>query len=217
MLTNKITYLLFNRWQNTLQPFEINPSKLEATFVKLVEAYSAFGRHYHTIQHIDYVLNTVQLLQTYTQNLAAVKLAAWFHDVVYNTQAQDNEEKSADYAGEVLYSLGIPTSCITNVQRLILNTKHHLADNIDSQVLLDADLAILAANAVDYQEYAHAIRKEYAWVSESDYIKGRTKVLENFLQRQRIYFTPLMYEKSEQAARDNMQAEIEQLIMFIRY
>jgi predicted metal-dependent HD superfamily phosphohydrolase len=202
---------VFYRWQNTVKTFAVDEASAAQVFIGLVQAYSDSSRHYHTLQHIGCVLNTIQILQAYTQELAVVELAAWFHDVIYNTQAQDNEEKSADYAGEVLHSLSIPSSYVAKVKRLILNTKHHQADDIDSQVLLDADLAILAANPVDYQKYAHAIRKEYAWVSESDYIKGRTKVLEKFLQRQRIYFTLLMYEKSEQAARDNIQAEIKQL------
>ncbi|MEJ1936450.1 hypothetical protein WDZ92_40175 [Nostoc sp. NIES-2111] len=150
----------------------------------------------------------VRYLQAYTQDLSLVEIAAWFHDVIYDSQAQDNEEKSANYASDLLNNLDIPNSCITTVQRLILNTKHHQADDFDSQVLLDADLAILAAEAVDYQEYANAIRQEYAWVSDDEYIKGRTKVLEKFLQRQRIYFTPLMYDKSEQLARANLQMEI---------
>lgn len=208
MLTNTITDVLSHLWLQTFQPFKISPLKLKAGFKKLVQAYSSAGRYYHTLQHIHYLLQKIQSLQAYTQDLPSVEIAAWFHDVIYDTQFQDNEEKSADYADEVLNNLGIPTSYITKVKRLILNTKHHQANDIDSQLLLDADLAILAADPVDYQEYANAIRQEYAWVSDDDYIKGRTQVLEKFLQRQRIYFTPLMYEKSEQAARNNLQMEI---------
>lgn len=200
---------LLSRWQNTLQPFGIDQAAANKAFTRLVEAYSSCDRNYHTLKHIEQVLNTIDTLQVYAQNLPAVQLAAWLHDVVYDTQAQDNEERSADYAGELLRSLGIPSSNITIVTRLILHTKHQaVTDDIDSQVLLDADLAILAANPVQYQEYANAIRQEYSWVSEADYITGRRQVLERFLQRQRIYFTPLMFEMSEKSARSNLQAEI---------
>lgn len=84
-------------------------------------------------------------------------------------------------------------------------------DDYDSQVLLDADLAILATNPVQYLEYAHAIRQEYSWVAEADYITGRQQVLEKFLQRSLIYFTPLMLEFAEPSARSNIQAEIQSL------
>ncbi|WP_224311672.1 MULTISPECIES: hypothetical protein [Nostocaceae] len=203
---------LYYQWQQTLQHFSVDKTSATQVFTHLIQAYSSPHRHYHTLKHISCVLQTIQTLGTYAQDLARVELAAWFHDVIYDTQAQDNEEKSSDYAGEALQSLGIPLSCITKVKRLILSTKHHQADDIDSQVLLDADLAILATNPVDYQEYAHAIRQEYAWVSETDYVQGRTRVLEKFLQRQRIYFTPLMYELAEESARANLQAEIKHLM-----
>jgi predicted metal-dependent HD superfamily phosphohydrolase len=142
--------------------------------------------------------------------LYIVKFAAWFHDIVYDSQAKDNEEKSAAYGAEVLKSLGIPLHDITEINRLILCTKNHQAgeNDLNSQVLLDADLAILAVNPVEYQAYTMAIRREYSWVSESDYIIGRRQVLEKFLQRQRLYFTPLLFEISEKAARENLKTEI---------
>lgn len=205
--------ILFYNWQHTLQPFGVDQVAAEKAFNRLVAAYSTPGRYYHTLKHIDHVLGTIEILQGYTNNLAAVQLAAWFHDVVYDTQAQDNEQKSADYAFELLSNLGIPESTITTVTRLILNTKDHQAamDDYDSQVLLDADLAILATNLVQYPEYAHAIRQEYGWVAEAEYITGRRQVLEQFLQRSRIYFTPLMSEFAERSARGNIQEEIQSL------
>ncbi|MEH2253738.1 HD domain-containing protein [Nostoc sp.] len=214
MPTENFMDILFSNWQHTLQPFGVDQVAVEKAFNRLVAAYSTPGRYYHTLKHIDQVLGTIQILQGYTNNLAAVQLAAWFHDVVYDTEAQDNEQKSADCAFELLSNLGIPESTITTVTRLILNTKDHQAamDDYDSQVLLDADLAILATNLVQYPEYAHAIRQEYSWVAEADYITGRRQVLEQFLQRSHIYFTPLMSEFAEPSARGNIQGEIQSLL-----
>ncbi|MEH2022409.1 HD domain-containing protein [Nostoc sp.] len=214
MPTENLTHILFSNWQHTLQPFGVDHVAAEKAFDTLVAAYSTPGRYYHTLKHIDHILSTIQILQGYTNNLAAVQLAAWFHDVVYDTQAQDNEKRSADYAVELLSNLGIPESTITTVTRLILNTKDHQAavDDYDSQVLLDADLAILATNSVDYKEYAHTIHQEYGRVAEADYITGRQQVLERFLQRSRIYFTPLMSEFAEPSARGNIQREIQSLL-----
>lgn len=213
MPTENFMDILFSNWQHTLQPFGVDQVAAEKAFNSLVAAYSTPGRYYHTLKHIDGVLSTIEILQGYTNNLAAVQLAAWFHDVVYDTQAQDNEQRSADYAFELLSNLNIPESTITTVTRLILNTKAHQAavDDYDSQVLLDADLAILATNPLQYPEYAHAIRQEYSWVAEADYITGRRQVLEKFLQRSPIYFTPLMLEFAEPCARSNIQAEIQSL------
>ncbi|WP_375512431.1 hypothetical protein [uncultured Nostoc sp.] len=214
MPTENLTHILFSNWQHTLQLFGVNQVAAEKAFHELVAAYSTSGRYYHTLKHIDHVLSTIEILQGYTNNLAAVQLAGWFHDVVYDTEAQDNEQRSADYAFELLSNLGLPESTITTVTRLILNTKYHQAavDDCDSQVLLDADLAILATNQVQYGEYAYAIRQEYGWVSEVDYITGRKQILERFLQRSRIYFTPLMSEFAEPCARGNIQGEIQSLL-----
>ncbi|MFN6484255.1 MULTISPECIES: hypothetical protein [unclassified Nostoc] len=214
MPTENLTHILFSNWQHTLQSFGVDQVAAEKAFNPLVAAYSTPGRYYHTLKHIDRVLSTIEILQGYTNNLASVQLAAWFHDVVYESQAKDNEEQSADYAFELLNNLGIPESTIATVTRLILNTKHHQAavDDYDSQVLLDADLAILATNQAQYEEYAYGIRQEYAWMGEVDYITGRQQVLERFLQRSRIYFTPLMLEFAEPCARGNIQAEIQSLL-----
>jgi predicted metal-dependent HD superfamily phosphohydrolase len=92
---------------------------------------------------------------------------------------------------------------------LILKTKTHVAgDDADAQVLLDADLAILGASEAEYQAYAENIRREYAWVPEADYRKGRRQVLHNFLTRPRIYH---FLSHLEQPARRNLADEIARL------
>lgn len=213
MPTENLTNILLCRWLQTLAAFEVDHIAANNAFNHVVAAYSTGDRSYHTIKHIYHVLSKIDALQVDITNLPAVQLAAWLHDVIYNTQSQDNEEKSADYADELLSYLGIPVNQIATVTRLILNTKHHQAavNDIDSQVLLDADLAILAASPREYLEYADGIRREYAWVLEAEYIVGRRQVLEGFLQRDRIYFTPLMFDVGEQSARLNLRLEIDSL------
>ncbi|MBW4576638.1 MAG: hypothetical protein KME08_15290 [Aphanothece sp. CMT-3BRIN-NPC111] len=211
MSPDKLTNVLFLHWQRSLQLFRVESVAVQEAFARLVEAYSSSGRYYHTLEHIDHVLSTIQTLQNHTKDLATVQLAAWFHDAIYDSQANDNEEKSANYARELLQALGIPSSVIANVTRLIVNTKQHQAavEDSDSQVLLDADLAILSSKPIQYWEYADKIRQEYAWVPETQYIEGRKQVLERFLQRNRIYFTVLMFNLAEASARSNLKAEIQ--------
>ncbi|BAY31239.1 hypothetical protein NIES2107_30980 [Nostoc carneum NIES-2107] len=213
MPTENLHDILLHRWQKTIQPFEFKPRDANQIFNELVAAYSAPKRYYHTLEHILHVLMTIDNLQAYIKDINSVQIAAWFHDIVYDSQAKDNEEKSAKYACELLHNLGLEPNNIAQIALLILNTKSHqaAADDFDSQVLLDADLAILAADPVQYQEYAQAIRQEYAWVPQDQYIAGRKQVLEKFLQRDRIYFTPLMFEVAETIARANITAEIKTL------
>jgi predicted metal-dependent HD superfamily phosphohydrolase len=144
---------------------------------------------------------------------AAVHLAIWSHDAVYDPRATDNEERSAALALERLRPLGVPDHTLLHVAAMIRATAHTAVDevNADTAVLLDADLAILSAEERRYARYAADIRREYAWVHEAAYRTGRMKVLEGFLARPRIYRTERMHAAADEAARANLRMEIERL------
>ncbi|BCX10418.1 MAG: hypothetical protein KatS3mg066_4277 [Fischerella sp.] len=209
----KIYHELLTKWWQLLQSFPVEQTAAEDVFWQLVAAYSTPGRYYHTLEHIYHVLSAIETLQNQAQDLPAIQFAAWFHDVVYDTQAQDNEQQSASYAVEILSSLQIPHSIIARVASLILGTKHHQVepDDFDAQVFLDADLEILGSNPQRYHQYARLIRQEYLWVPDVEYATGRKQVLYQFLHRDRIYLTNLMFHKFESSARQNLQAEIMRL------
>jgi predicted metal-dependent HD superfamily phosphohydrolase len=215
-LTDSIETLK-STWESLLQPFQVSPRFSQKVFLELVRAYSSVGRFYHTLEHIQLVLKVIEEIrrQSLPQalriiNFPAIQLAAWFHDVIYDSKSKDNEEKSAEYAAARLTSLEIPNNTVQSVQNLILHTKNHQAPpaDIDSQILLDADLAILGASELEYKTYAQGIRQEYAWVADELYRRRRLQVLQNLLQRERIYFTPQLFVKLESRARLNLQAEI---------
>jgi predicted metal-dependent HD superfamily phosphohydrolase len=110
----------------------------------------------------------------------------------------------------VLGVAGVNADTIAEVKRLILATKTHKADDDDTdcKILLDADLSVLGSSPELYDLYSAAIRKEYHWVTEADYRTGRKLVLENFLKRERIYYTEYMHQKYEVLARENITREI---------
>jgi predicted metal-dependent HD superfamily phosphohydrolase len=204
---------LWQIWWRSLQPYAVAAEAAETAFVALVQAYSSPDRYYHTLTHIDQMLVVLKSLQAQAQNLSRLQLATWFHDAVYRSQATDNEEQSANYAAEVLRSFNLPIEEITMIGHLILCTKHHHADanDIDAQILLDADLSILGTHEKQYWQYAKAIRQEYAWVSEDAYCEGRRRVLESFLHRDRLFLTETMFTRFEAIARHNLRAELQQL------
>jgi predicted metal-dependent HD superfamily phosphohydrolase len=74
---------------------------------------------------------------------AALRFAAWFHDAVYDTRKNTNEEESAALAARALDELSAPPPTINLTRRLILATKSHeaKADVPDSGLFLDADPA----------------------------------------------------------------------------
>ena len=204
---------LQSSWVGLFERLGIEPVVAYPCFDGLVERYRESHRHYHNLEHIAEVLKVAGKLIGSASQPDAILLAGWYHDAIYDPRAKDNEEHSAELAIRELGSVGVRTELVDKTAALIRATAHtdEPADDIDSHILLDADLAILAAEDRRYQRYADDIRKEYAWVRDADYRTGRSQVLGNFLKRPRIYRTPLMFEVAETAARANMAAEIERL------
>lgn len=204
---------LENSWNSIFDKFGANKNKSKEIFNNILEAYEAKDRHYHNLNHIKSLLEFIGDRKDQIKDYDALIIAAWFHDVVYNTRTRDNEEKSAVFAREALENLGIPEEIIKKAEGLIIATSKHenpTGEN-DYSIFLDGDLAILGSDIATYDNYAKAIRQEYSWVSEEQYKQGRKQVLENFLKRERIYFTEETHGKFEARARENIMREITSL------
>jgi predicted metal-dependent HD superfamily phosphohydrolase len=202
-------------WLRTLERYRVAPVDAYPSFDALVAAYTAPERHYHNLEHLSEMFRVAERLAALVEDPGALSLAIWFHDAVYDSRAKDNERRSGELAVDLLGPIGVPASTIERIVGMIWATAH-TADAVppavrDTQVLLDADLAILCASEERYARYAEDIRKEYAWVPEADYRTGRAAVLERFLAAPQIYYTPVMFEEGEQRARANLRAELTRL------
>jgi predicted metal-dependent HD superfamily phosphohydrolase len=165
-------------------------------------------RRYHSVPHVLAVLRTIDTIAPTwdVDDLAAVRLAAWFHDAVYDPRRSDNEECSALLAERVLAELGVPGERVVAVARLVRSTAHHAGDADDEVMLADADLAVLGADPAVYQAYAVGVRGEYAHIDDATWRTGRAAVLDSFLGRDAIYVTPAMRPRQARA-RANLAAE----------
>jgi predicted metal-dependent HD superfamily phosphohydrolase len=204
---------LHTQWISLTSKYGASSSVIESLFNALVEHYSERARAYHDLSHIQSLLALSESLLDKIQNRDAHYFAVWFHDVIYDTQKSDNEEKSADFASEALTRLGVPEQTIGAVREMILATKHHRSAGLswDMKAFLDLDTSILGAPLEIYEEYSRAIRKEYSWVPDALYREGRKKVLNDFLGRARIYQTEEISAKYETQARRNIAEEIRAL------
>jgi predicted metal-dependent HD superfamily phosphohydrolase len=207
--------LLQRQWVRLLEGFGVAPADAYPPFDRLVAAYSEPHRHYHTLEHLAEMFRVVGRLSGSCTDPLTVQLAVWFHDAVYHPRAADNEVQSANLVAEWLGPLGLPANPLARVAALVRATAH-LTDSSgspdpDTQVLLDADLAILGASEERYRRYAADIRKEYAFVPDEAYRAGRSAVLERFLARPRLYHHPIMVAQGEDAARRNLRAELDEL------
>ena len=85
----------------------------------LLGRWSEPHRAYHDLAHLDEVLHRIDLLAGEADRPDLVRLAAWFHDAVYDPRATDNEERSAEVATVALADLGLAPDAVAEVARLV--------------------------------------------------------------------------------------------------
>ena len=175
---------------------------------EVASRYDEAHRHYHDRRHLEQVLGDVErLLPTMAvPDADAVRLAALFHDAVYDPRSATNEADSADLAGELLAGRQ-PAARVAAVRRLVLATASHEASGPDEAVLLDADLAILATDRARYAAFVRAVRLEFGHVPDPAWRAGRAAVLTSLLALPRLFSTPPM-QRLEVVARQNLAAEL---------
>ncbi|QGF23684.1 DUF4031 domain-containing protein [Raineyella fluvialis] len=162
--------------------------------VDLLGRWSEPHRRYHTPQHLAEMLRAmdevVADLRHHGDPGRPVRLAAWFHDAVYEGRPGEDEEASAVLAERSLDGL-VPAREVAEVARLVRLTAAHVAEDDDpvGDVLLDADLAILGADDARYLEYSRQIRAEYHHVTAEDYRRGRLAVLAHLAGLDPLYRT----------------------------
>ncbi len=166
---------LMERWNATL-PHQ------EKMGESLIRRYAEPHRRYHDVEHLHYVLQMVDELSDGQADLYLVRLAAWFHDAIYDIPFREltNEDASARLAIRELSRAGFEQEDLTQVARLVRLTATHVPGSRDreGELLCDADLAILAAPPEVYARYVAAVREEYAAVPEAAFLTGRLEVLE---------------------------------------
>ena len=206
---------LATRWHQLTTPLLPDEAVRTATFEQLSAAYSASGRHYHTLQHVRDLLDLTERPAAPLHDPTVVQLAAWFHDAVYSYRRTDNEARSARLALKFLTQTNLAAERCQRVAYLIERTQDHTqplsAPDADLAYFLDIDLHILGAPEADYWQYARQIRQEYRLVPDLLYRPGRRKVLEKLLATPALYRTPALQQRLEAAARRNLRMELADL------
>jgi predicted metal-dependent HD superfamily phosphohydrolase len=176
----------------------------------ITRAYSACGRHYHTLQHLDQMYSTLSAIQDQLQDTEVTWLALCYHDIIYDASRQDNEEQSAAFAKEILDALQLPAEKVQQCIDTILATKAHtVSADMDINYFTDADLSILGQDWERYIQYAKDIRKEYAIYPDEQYYPGRARVIQHFLDMPRLFKTEYFYGQYEEKARENLAKELQ--------
>lgn len=211
---NKLIALTHPLWRN-LQTLGATGDE-KAFWEEIISPYRDPVRGYHTLSHICAMLAEFGEIKHLLQDPIAVEMAIWFHDIVYDPKAHNNEEQSAERAHAMLLELGLPRAFgldfDAHVRDLILATKHvSSSEDPDARFLMDLDLAILGKPEDEFDRYERGVRKEYEWVPQDIFARERAKILQMFLDRPSIYSTSFFQERYEAVARENLKRSIERL------
>jgi predicted metal-dependent HD superfamily phosphohydrolase len=184
-----------------------NKADVQDALDRLILKYTEPSRFYHNLNHLEVGLTAFTTVCS--RSLSAVEFFAWaYHDAIYNSQAQDNEERSAVCFLKDATALGFDIDSTDAVTAIIASTSPS-KDGIC--VVNDMDLCILGMVPEVYWQYTVAVRKEYAWVEDEAWTQGRSAVLKRFLEKDRLYLTNEFAARYTSQAYANIRNEYERL------
>lgn len=196
-------------WGRDAVALGASPAAARAALRGLRARYAEPHRRYHVLGHVGEVLAALRWGPP-AADPVVVRVAAWFHDAVYDPRAVDNEAASAALAGRTLRAWGAGAAAAERVGALVLATDHRTPPprgDTDAALLVDADLAVLAADADRYDAYVAGVRSEYAHVDDAGWRRGRAAVLDALLARRPLYRTAVPGPGAEARARANLTRE----------
>jgi predicted metal-dependent HD superfamily phosphohydrolase len=193
------------------------PERCLAVLDQIIAAYSGPTRQYHGLAHVIGVVERVNELaqeDLWSDPIQAAEdaeiavLAAWFHDVVYDSLRGDNEAASAAQARRDLTLLELDAQRVEQVAQLVEMTAHHHPTDRAGALVADADLWTLGGEPAEYFAYGSLIRAEYAHVPDDLWVLGRGRFIRSFLARPHIFTTPRGRSEREPQARHNLETEL---------
>lgn len=217
---------LKNRWFDLFDDEDVDYEQVVSVYSDIVSAYTEPHRAYHTLNHLEFMFEKLDnMLQIYMLSddvdRKALYFATWFHDVVYVTNAPENEPHeineiaSANYAVNTLRKIGLTDDrLLDTIYHLIIATKHHVPDEslpfdlLLQQILLDADMAILGADSHIYKKYVSQIEFEWSHIPQEKFHQGRSSFLAGMLQKNGIFYTEYMKELYDTQAIQNIKQEL---------
>ena len=182
----------------------------EVAWSKVERHYSEPHRVYHDPQHLAHCLEQLDLANGLIVHPDRVEMAIWFHDIINEPGATDNEQRSADYFRTLTREVA-DERFVDAVVELIRVTTHKVAPNDpDQQFICDIDLASFGCPWECFIRDSLRVKAEFTG-SEEAYYRGKKAFLQSMLERPRIFLTDFFNARYEQQARDNIQRLLEMI------
>jgi len=174
--------LLRNK-MNLVTLFDKYKIKVDPKFI--LDRWSESHRHYHNLNHLNDLISQINEDfgdQKINENERdKLTLVALFHDLVYEPDRNDNEERSADIFYRFCqeqYNVDL-----VEVKQMILDTKNHIPCTPLSQKFIDYDMNICERHFDELLEWENGIREEYSMFSDEEYKLNRIKFIESILDK----------------------------------
>jgi len=186
---------------------DLNYDELEQYVVNRLEKELPKELHYHSVNHTIDVRQAIERIARQEgvkgDELLLVKTAALFHDMGFLEQYDNNEERGAEIAREILPNYDYNPLQINIVCAIIMATQ--MPQNPQTrleEIMCDADLDYLGRK--DYDEIADLLLKEMHAlgneVSKEDWNVMQVEFLKNH-----VYFTDTNKEAREKAKAANLK------------
>lgn len=170
------------------------------------------NRAYHNIDHIIHCFQELEWFLSNSDvkekiNIEDVGLSIIAHDIIYGAKQKElDEELSAQWLKDYLKSVNQERKEVIDI---ILSTAHlsgkYQVDTPEKKLMASIDLAILGQRDEIYKRYSDAVRKEYSFVNDANYIQGREKAIDFLMSKQ--LFINKSFDKYEEKAKSNMLKE----------
>ena len=202
----------YDRFRSVWHRCLLNPSNDESDVIyrQLIDAYSEPQRRYHTLLHLERCLLLLDKIRPELQIPEALELAIWFHDVVYQPGAVDNEQRSADQF--MATTNGVFDVTVRNtVYRHIMATRHDGSevDNTDTKFLLDIDLASFGSPWAEFISDSDNLRLELKDLSDEEFYQKQAAFQDKLFAQPRFFKSDYFYDKYETQARQNRSDYLE--------
>jgi predicted metal-dependent HD superfamily phosphohydrolase len=177
----------------------------EPIYADVVACYGEPHRRYHTLGHVDDCLERFDGVHALPPDPGAVELALWFHDVIFDADARDNERRSAQYYLD--RAAGTSPRFRRHVCSMILASNHaSVLCNADLGYVLDIDLAGFGHPWPKFRRTTDTVRAEYTHLSDAQFAVGMAGFFTVLLSRPTIFRTASFRDRCEARARANIAA-----------
>ena len=179
---------------------------------RLLHGYHEPQRFYHTLQHIEHCIFMFDECSALVDNPDALELAIWFHDVIYEPSASDNEARSAQLYLQLSDGVHAETTR-SLVDRLIMATLHlgcSLADG-DASYMVDIDLSSFGLPWDEFLRDSENLRREASHLDDAAYHQKARAFHHSLRSRERFFYTDFFAERLEARAHRNIERYIERI------